>query len=68
MSEEIQRAAEQVARQFMKDKERMCEAALQGGKHGVLIVMRGDGAWTMSVSPEVPYGMIYERKESNADN
>ena len=45
--------------------EQVCEAAIQGGKHGVLVLHEhrrlGTMAFTVSVSPEVPYGEIWER-------
>lgn len=55
--------------------EQACEAALQTGTCGVLVerfdprfvadeenvdLVRLDPAWKITVSPDVPYGMIYE--------
>lgn len=45
--------------------ERACEAALQGGKHGVL-VDEVDGV--VSVSEHVPYGQIYYCRDGIPDD
>jgi hypothetical protein len=43
--------------------EQMCEASLQGGEHGVLILYKPGGDVEVSVSPDVPYGHIHERHD-----
>lgn len=40
--------------------ERACEAALQTGECGVLIVRNADGSEEIGPSAAVPYGQIYE--------
>ena len=40
--------------------EEACEAALQDGRYGVLVVHHRDQSVTVSVSPLVPYGFIHE--------
>ena len=42
-----------------REIERAVEEALQTGEHGVLVVRR-DITATVTVSPHVPYGTIYE--------
>jgi len=37
--------------------------ATLSGRNGVLITRHRHGAYTVAVSPEVPYGMTYEREE-----
>jgi hypothetical protein len=38
-------------------------SAVSGGQHGVLVTRHGHDAYTLAVSPEVPYGMTYERAD-----
>lgn len=54
----------QAALKLDKDMiETACEKALQGGKHGVLVLRSGQGGPVVSaeVDESVPYGMIHER-------
>lgn len=37
-----------------------CEAAVQGGVCGVLVIRDPDGSVEVSVNPRVPYGYRYE--------
>ncbi|WP_156367614.1 hypothetical protein [Arthrobacter sp. Leaf69] len=37
--------------------------AISGRRHGVLITRHSHDTYTVTVSPEVPYGMTYEREE-----
>lgn len=46
---------------FHDDLEIVCEAALQGGQHGVLVTWEGM-TYTIEVSPRVPYGVIHEHR------
>lgn len=52
-------AAAEQARRNVAVIEQACELALQGGKHGVLVVARPGGAVSASVHPSVPYGTIH---------
>jgi hypothetical protein len=36
--------------------------AISGGRHGVLLTRHSHETYTVAVSPEVPYGMTYERE------
>lgn len=40
--------------------EAACEEAVQGGEHGVLVLYRSDGWYSVGVDPRVPYGYIFE--------
>ena len=44
--------------------ETACEAALQGGQHGVLVVRRADTLRLVFAQPDpkVPYGRIHEER------
>jgi hypothetical protein len=37
--------------------------AISGGRNGVLVTRHSHGTYTVAVSPEVPYGMTYERDD-----
>src|SRR3712207_3917237 len=37
--------------------------AIAEGQNGVLIIRHRPGTYTLAVSPEVPYGMTYERDD-----
>lgn len=37
--------------------------AVSGRRHGVLITRHGHDTYTLAVSPDVPYGMTYERED-----
>ncbi|MFD1212755.1 hypothetical protein ACFQ36_11985 [Arthrobacter sp. GCM10027362] len=37
--------------------------AVSGGRHEILITRHRHDAYTLAVSPEVPYGMTYERDD-----
>lgn len=37
--------------------------AVSGGRYGALITRHRHDAYTVAVSPDVPYGMTYERKD-----
>lgn len=67
--------AHRLSQEFHEALETACEMAIQGGEHGVLVVHRDayfipdeantnlmqlNPGWEIKVSPEVPYGMIYE--------
>lgn len=59
---------EERSRQLIELIERTCEAALQGGEHGVRVVWRAYGdpngpGVRVFVDPTVPYGNIYEQRE-----
>jgi hypothetical protein len=43
--------------------EAACEAAVQGGKHGVFVIQHADGTVSPAVNPLVPYGQIYYWRE-----
>ncbi|MCG2623061.1 hypothetical protein LVY72_14250 [Arthrobacter sp. I2-34] len=38
--------------------------AVSGRRHGILVTRHSRDTYTVSVSPEVPYGMTYERDEA----
>lgn len=59
--EHIQAAVESHMRRYDEALERVCELALEGGEHGVLVVWEGT-TFTISIDPTVPYGQIYERR------
>ncbi|NKX52678.1 hypothetical protein HER39_19295 [Arthrobacter deserti] len=40
--------------------------AVSGRRHGGLVTRHGRGTYTVAVSPEVPYGMTYERDHEGA--
>lgn len=56
----VLRAVDEALAEFHARVEEACEAAVQGGEHGVLIEWDGLD-YRVSVSPEVPYGVIWER-------
>jgi len=61
--EEINEIIRRQMDEFYRAREEMCERALQSGEFGVLIEFGQDPAkWKMSLSSEVPYGWIYEKR------
>ncbi len=42
------------------------ESALDAGRHGILVKRLGYNRFTVSESPDVPFGVIYEREEWTA--
>lgn len=56
----LQAAVNQRINQFHQDLDTICEQAVQGGKHGVLVKWGEGLSYEMSVDPNVPYGHIYE--------
>lgn len=57
---EYERIIQARLRRHMAVVESACEAALQGGHHGVMVEWNSEvtRAW---VSPDVPYGQVHER-------
>lgn len=43
--------------------EKVRSFAVSDGRYGVLITRHRHDAYTLAVSPEVPYGMTYERDD-----
>lgn len=60
ISERIQVAVETTMRRYNEALEQVCELALEGGEHGVLVIWEGS-TFTISVNSDVPYGQIHER-------
>lgn len=60
IDEQIQVAVQTHMRRYDMVLELVCEAALEEGEHGVLVVWEG-ASFTISVEPDVPYGEIHER-------
>jgi hypothetical protein len=64
---EIERLVREHSRRRAEVVEKACEAALCTGRYGVKVTERvgRDGlSVTAEVSPEVPYGHIYEYRET----
>jgi hypothetical protein len=58
----IQQMVDQEMERYHAALEKACEQALQTGTHGVLVERRlVEPYWTITVTTEVPYGMIHER-------
>lgn len=57
----VEALVDRMVARFHADLEAMCETAIQGGEHGVLVTWEGM-TYTIEVSPDVPYGVIHERR------
>lgn len=58
----LEALVDEAARRAHAAIEQACEAALQGGEHGVRVDWGRDGTVTARVDPEVPYGHIHEHR------
>lgn len=65
--DELGRAIDELARRAVEYRhwriEQACEAALQGGRHGVLVRETSEKLIDVRVDPTVPYGEIYYIRE-----
>lgn len=60
----MQTLIEEGAQRVAGVMEEACERAIQGGKHGVLVLRRDDGTMHVGVSELVPYGRIADMPAS----
>lgn len=63
MEREIEKAIRRLMTERMDAIEKACEAALQGGECGVLVIWHRNGDVSAGVDASVPYGFVYERHE-----
>jgi hypothetical protein len=62
--EEIENVIRRQTEEFFQAREEMCERAIQSGEFGVLVEFSKDPTtWRITLSKEVPYGWIYERRQ-----
>jgi hypothetical protein len=57
----LTRLARRRVHRYTIDLELMCETALQGGRHGVLVVWTGM-EYRMTIDERVPFGVIWEKR------
>lgn len=62
LSPPIVRQIAETARRRAQLVEEACERALQGGEHGVKVVMAGSQLVSADPDPSVPYGRIHEHQ------
>lgn len=63
MNHEIEKLIRRLVTEHTAAVEKACEAALQGGECGVLVIWHRNGDVSVGVDASVPYGFLYERRE-----